>query len=531
MKKIFVVGLLLFAVILSVSEGAFCQTLKIMPMGNSITFDMNSYDVPPYVRPDGERISYRYKLYQLLKEEGYDFDFVGSENAGGYYLPQPEYDDNAGFPGITDAQLAYLINTGYNQRAGVQESPGPYLNYYFPDIILLHIGTNDLDPNPSDVSHILDNIRAYDSDVFILVARIINRYAGSDPYYRSLTTEFNDNVQAMVAARHDPKIISVNMETGAGINYSTEMADDLHPTQAGYDKMGIKWFNVIENLNQPPNINDIPAQNTDQGIAFAPLELDTYVSDAEDADNALQWSLTQVPGTHLNASINPSNRILNVSPVDPGWTGSEVIKLKVHDTGSGIKVKSDSVVVTFNVKYTNQPPQITSNPMTSIKVSHAYLYTLMATDPDPADHLQYSYVTKPSWLSFSGSETSGALFGTPGQANLGSNPVKLKVSDGSHDVFQEFSIVVESATPVENNYENSSGTVYPNPTNGICYLKIEQPESVKIRIYNDNGVLVDEFSSGKSDLIRIDMNDLPTGIYMYQAFLGDKIMTGRIVRR
>jgi len=84
-------------------------------------------------------------------------------------------DDNAGFPGITDDQLAHLINTGYNQRTSEQVSPGAYLLSYPCDIILLHIGTNMLDESPDDVEQILDYIRYYDADVIILVAKIINR--------------------------------------------------------------------------------------------------------------------------------------------------------------------------------------------------------------------------------------------------------------------------------------------------------------------------------------------------------------------
>ena len=72
-------------------------------MGNSITFDNNSLDNPP--RPDGVRISYRYKLYQLITEAGYSFDFTGSENAGNNFFQNAEIDDNAGFPGITTPQL------------------------------------------------------------------------------------------------------------------------------------------------------------------------------------------------------------------------------------------------------------------------------------------------------------------------------------------------------------------------------------------------------------------------------------------
>jgi len=33
----------------------------------------------------------------------------------------------------------------------------------------------------------------------------------------------------------------VDQENGAGINYNTDMGDNLHPNQTGYDKMADKW--------------------------------------------------------------------------------------------------------------------------------------------------------------------------------------------------------------------------------------------------------------------------------------------------
>jgi hypothetical protein len=206
-----------------------------MPLGDSITYDNNRGDN----RPIGDRISYRYTLHNLLNSAGYAFDFIGSENAGENYL-SAEMDDNAGFPGIQDSQLAVLISTGYSQRDLRQITPGPYLDTYPADIILLHIGTNAVNESPDDVEDILDNIRVSDPYVYIFVARIINRYP-----YSNVTTAFNDNVEAMVAARADSRIIMVDMENGAGIDYSTDMADDLHPNQLGYDKMARLWFEYL----------------------------------------------------------------------------------------------------------------------------------------------------------------------------------------------------------------------------------------------------------------------------------------------
>ena len=371
--------------------------VRIMPLGDSITFDFNSGDqVNP--RPDGDRISYRYKLYQLLTASGYSFDYVGSENAGNNYFHNDELDDNAGFPNLTDDQLNLLINTGYNQAASQYEAPGPYLSYYPTDIILLHIGTNALDSSPADVQDVLNSIRNWEPNVIILVARIINR--GS---YSSLTTEFNNNVEAMVIARNDPKIKMVDMENGAGINYSTDMYDNLHPNQNGYNKMAAKWFQAIDALNTAPVVTAIPEQTTTQGTAFPDLALDAFVSDAEDADNLISWTFEQQSGSKYNVTLN-SNRVLQVVSNDPNWYGSETITLHAEDSGNGAFKKSATTSVVYTVLKANEPPVITSSPITTTNEDSNYSYTVIAKDND-GNAITYSAPQIPAWLNFSPSYT------------------------------------------------------------------------------------------------------------------------------
>ncbi len=77
---------------------------------------------------------------------GYKIDFIGSDSAGCGAVPNFD-PDNAGFGGYTTSQILNLIKTGHD-RLGDAVTDGPYLNYYTPDIILLHIGTNGLIQQP-----------------------------------------------------------------------------------------------------------------------------------------------------------------------------------------------------------------------------------------------------------------------------------------------------------------------------------------------------------------------------------------------
>ena len=65
------------------------EPLRIMPLGNSITFDARIYES----RGDWEKISYRYTLHQLLTGDQFKIDMVGSRRAGWAYFDDC---DNAG---------------------------------------------------------------------------------------------------------------------------------------------------------------------------------------------------------------------------------------------------------------------------------------------------------------------------------------------------------------------------------------------------------------------------------------------------
>ncbi len=219
-------------------------TVKIMPLGNSITYGRYTIEL----RPPGQIPGYRQPLWQKLNEAGYNVNFVGSQSTG-YDITPPFDTDHEGHPGWRDDQVADSIYT--------------WLTANPADLVLLHIGTNALDSSSNDVKRILDEIDRYENDhgvtITVLLARIINRSPVS-----SLTTTFNDNVQAMAAQRisNGDRIIMVDMENGAGIDYRLtpdgDMEDQLHPFETGYAKMAQKWFNSLttvlpfDGLSFPP---------------------------------------------------------------------------------------------------------------------------------------------------------------------------------------------------------------------------------------------------------------------------------------
>src|SRR5262249_13855023 len=95
------------------------RPIRVMPLGDSITYGVGS----------SSGSSYRADLWRrLVTQAGYNIDFVGSQRSGS--LPDT---DNEGHSGWRIDQIAASVDG--------------WLSTYQPDVVLLHIGTNDMNQN------------------------------------------------------------------------------------------------------------------------------------------------------------------------------------------------------------------------------------------------------------------------------------------------------------------------------------------------------------------------------------------------
>ncbi len=206
--------------------------IKIMPLGDSITKGTSTIiDDENYI------VGYRQQLFRTLQKKGYSVEFVGGIQAGS--LAEPTFDpDHEGHPSWRDDQIAANI------YSWLVDNPA--------DIVLLHIGTNDVNSDPADVENILNEIDLYSENIVVLLARIINRQI-----YSPETAAFNNNVEIMAMARvaNGDKIIMVDQE--GALLYPYDITDDnLHPTEAGYEKMADTWLSTLERIL--PTSNPLP---------------------------------------------------------------------------------------------------------------------------------------------------------------------------------------------------------------------------------------------------------------------------------
>ena len=198
-------------------EAAQKANLKIMPLGDSITYGNGDLDYG----------GYRNLLGTLLASDGYLIDFVGSQQSGEGVISDP---DNEGCPGWR------ILNI----KSGI-DSEG-WLETYQPDIILLHIGSNDLRYGngiyaPDNLSALLDDILVRLPQVYVIVAQIIPTRWGADSNHRL----FNDAIPGVVASK-GTHVSIVDMQN---ILSKNDFMTLYHPSAGGYDKMAYTWESAI----------------------------------------------------------------------------------------------------------------------------------------------------------------------------------------------------------------------------------------------------------------------------------------------
>jgi hypothetical protein len=224
-------------------------TVNIMPLGNSITQAEN--------RSTRNYNSYRRPLWHLLNNKGYDFDFVGSLNTtfDGNPHPNPDFDlDHEGHWGWYSYQIINGCNCPIGSGTGKLSD---WLTEYTPDIVLLHIGHNDLKEgtHPADTEQIiqetLDNVgeiisilRADNPNVVILLAQLIP--STSQPRGQRIPL-YNDELPDWAAANTLPEspIVIVDQYTGFNASSGQDTYDGTHPNVSGEQKMADRWFEAL----------------------------------------------------------------------------------------------------------------------------------------------------------------------------------------------------------------------------------------------------------------------------------------------
>ncbi|MEE4544988.1 SGNH/GDSL hydrolase family protein [Streptomyces sp. V4-01] len=193
------------------------RAVRVMPLGDSITWGKGS----------PSHSAYRAELWRLVAGQSlYTVRFVGSQLSG--TLPEPQ---NEGHSGYTVDRI----------RAGVDR----WTAAAAPDVVLLHIGINDLhrhvDPAhaPDRLAALVDRIYADRPGVSVVLLGLIP----TTPHLQAQAVAYNRRAAALQG---------IERHRGRAFWYvepprlsRAQMADSLHPNDAGYARIARAFFPAL----------------------------------------------------------------------------------------------------------------------------------------------------------------------------------------------------------------------------------------------------------------------------------------------
>jgi len=211
----------------------------VLPLGDSIT--------EGYGSSGG---GYRVELFRQAIQNGKNLTFVGSLQNG------PNTVENQAFPKKHEGHGGYTIDTGTGHSGISGSITDQAIANYHPNIVLLMIGTNDVNGNvdvaaaPARLGKLIDDITTRAPNSLLVVATIIPiANDGTNPKVQT----YNAALPALVSARTAAGKHVVLLDNYAAFtkdpSYRTKlMSDYLHPNDAGYVVLGRAMFEAIRAL-------------------------------------------------------------------------------------------------------------------------------------------------------------------------------------------------------------------------------------------------------------------------------------------
>jgi lysophospholipase L1-like esterase len=230
------------------------ETALIMPLGDSITeLDWQG--------------GYRGYLYKILSDSGVDFDFVGTkttnhdDNSLGFAFPEAYWDHE----GYNSATITGQSGSAWvwNQHIDAKLTANP------PDVVLVLLGTNDLNSSCCTVADIADDMNAFLDQIWAFDSTIVVLLGSPPPADSGRYSRLNDRVTEYVSLL--PSLVSDKQTLGRAIGFADHHAvmnstsdlvgDGIHPSPQGYRKMARVWYDAITTaMTLPTGVKDGPGR-------------------------------------------------------------------------------------------------------------------------------------------------------------------------------------------------------------------------------------------------------------------------------
>jgi len=292
----------------------------------------------------------------------------------------------------------------------------------------------------------------------------------------------------------------------------------------------ISQTSAYSNLTSTTSINnDVPWDDDlyDLTLPF-PFKINNIsIANWQISSNGTLWGRTSTPDidtalTLINSDLADLNLFTNNPSASPisykieGATGSRVLKIQFLNASFLDNGNISGNQINFQVWLYE----------TSNIIEYRYGPSNASTSDLANNNGNYIGLATIDWLNFNVLDSHTITSLSNPALSLSPNPVTLLGTPANGTVYR-FTPINLGINENELN-ENNFISLYPNPTSSILYLKTNDNSILdKISIMDLTGRTVLE---QKESVSQINLNNLPSGIYILQAFSGDKIFQSKFVK-
>lgn len=287
--------LALLVTALSVTVAQAATPVKVMTLGDSITAAPGCW---------------RAIMWDRLQDNGYtNVDMVGTQSGDGCGFP---YDSNhEGHSGFTATGIAN------------QNQLPPWLSATTPDIVLMHLGTNDVWNGTITTAAILtaysklvDQMRASNPNMKILVAQIIPMNPTGCGTCGQRVVELNNAIPGWASGKTTTASPIRVVDLWTGFSTATDTFDGVHPVTSGFQKMSDDWYPALTAaLGSPPPPDDDPPPPTGTCVA-------TYAVTGQWNDGFQGEVSVRNAGTAASSSWTATFSFANGQRVTQSWNAT-----------------------------------------------------------------------------------------------------------------------------------------------------------------------------------------------------------------
>ena len=219
------------------------EPCKILPLGDSITWGINYGG------------GYRIKLFTHTSADNKKITFLGYDTANppSAAVLSALGTASSSWVGKHEGHSGWTIQQDDDLVTGKSTATNDSVNYkgkkvvadFSPNIVLIHLGTNDMYQTPAGapdrLGTLIDHVVADAPNALVVVSSIIPFPSGA-----AAVDTFNKAVPGVVKTRTDAGKHVIYVDMFAALKTSDLGSDMVHPNEGGYEKMAVVWYNAIK---------------------------------------------------------------------------------------------------------------------------------------------------------------------------------------------------------------------------------------------------------------------------------------------